>query len=210
MELIKDLKWRYATKKFNTEKKVSEADISTLKEAIQLAASSWGLQLYKILDVKNPEIREQLKPHSWGQSQITDASHLFVFCSHDSVSDQDTDDYIASKAEIQGLKTEDLKGYGDFMKMKINEKTPEQVKYWTDKQTYIALGNALIACANMKIDATPMEGFDAAKYDEILGLKEKGLFASVVLAVGYRDEEDATATQPKVRKSIDTLFETVD
>lgn len=210
MELIKDLKWRYATKKFNTEKKVSEADISTLKEAIQLAASSWGLQLYKILDVKNPEIREQLKPHSWGQSQITDASHLFVFCSHDSVSDQDTDDYIASKAEIQGLKTEDLKGYGDFMKMKINEKTPEQVKYWTDKQTYIALGNALIACANMKIDATPMEGFDAAKYDEILGLKEKGLFASVVLAVGYRHEEDATATQPKVRKSIDALFETVD
>ena len=210
MELIKDLKWRYATKKFNTEKKISEADISTLKEAIQLAASSWGLQLYKILDVKNPEIREQLKPHSWGQSQITDASHLFVFCSHDSVSDQDTDDYIASKAEIQGLKTEDLKGYGDFMKMKINEKTPEQVKYWTDKQTYIALGNALIACANMKIDATPMEGFDAAKYDEILGLKEKGLFASVVLAVGYRHEEDATATQPKVRKSIDALFETVD
>lgn len=210
MNLIKDLKWRYATKKYNGKKKVSEAEISKLKEAIQLAATSWGLQLYKILDIRNPEIREQLKPHSWGQSQITDASHLLVFCSHDSVSDQDTDDYIALKAKIQGLKVEDLKDYGDFMKMKINEKSPDEVKSWTDKQTYIALGNALIACAEMKIDATPMEGFDGEKYSEILGLKEKGLFVSVVLAVGYRHAEDGAAEQPKVRKSMETLFETYD
>jgi len=208
MQLIEDLKWRYATKKYDATKKVSDENIAQLKEAIQLSASSWGLQLYKFLDIKNPAIRESLKPHSWGQSQITDASHLFVFCSHATVSDQDTDDFIAMKAEVQGLKVEDLKGYGDFMKMKINEKSADEIIPWTEKQTYVALGNALAACAAMKIDATPMEGFDAAKYNEILGLTEKGLTASVVLAVGYRHEEDATQHQNKIRKPMETLFET--
>ena len=208
MQLIEDLKWRYATKKYDATKKVSEENISKLKEAIHLSASSWGLQLYKFLDIKNPTIRESLKPHSWGQKQITDASHLFVFCSHTTVSDQDTDDYIALKAKVQGMKVEDLKGYGDFMKMKINEKSPGEVKDWTEKQTYLALGNALMACASMQIDATPMEGFDPIKYNEILGLTEKGLTATVVLAIGYRHIEDATQNQDKVRKPMTSLFET--
>lgn len=208
MQLIEDLKWRYATKKYDATKKVSDENIANLKEAIQLSASSYGLQLYKFLDIKNPEIRESLRPHSWGQSQITDASHLFVFCSHTTVSDQDTDGYLALKAEIQGLNVADLKGYGDFMKTKLNEKPPAEIKDWTEKQTYIALGNAMAACGAMKIDATPMEGFDAQKYNEILGLTEKGLTASVVLAVGYRHEEDHAQNQPKVRKSMETLFET--
>ena len=208
MQLIEDLKWRYATKKYDATKKVSDENITKLKEAIHLSASSWGLQLYKFLDIKNPSIRESLKPHSWGQTQITDASHLFVFCSHTTVSDQDTDDYIALKSKVQGMKVEDLKGYGDFMKMKINEKSPGEVKDWTEKQTYLALGNALMACASMKIDATPMEGFDAAKYNEILGLTEKGLTATVVLAIGYRHEEDVAQNQDKVRKSMSALFET--
>lgn len=210
MQLIEDLKWRYATKKYDSTKKVSEENISKLKKAIHLSASSWGLQLYKFLDIKNPAIRESLKPHSWGQTQITDASHLFVFCSHTTVSDQDTDDYIALKSKVQGMKVEDLKGYGDFMKMKINEKSPGEVKDWTEKQTYLALGNALMACASMKIDATPMEGFEAAKYNEILGLTEKGLTATVVLAVGYRHEEDTAQNQDKIRKPMSTLFETYD
>ncbi len=208
MQLIENLKWRYATKKYDATKKVSSEDIDKIKEAIQLAASSWGLQLYKVMDVKDLAIRESLKPHSWGQTQITDASHLFVFCSHTAVSDQDTDDYIALKSEVQGIPAEDLKGYGDFMKMKINEKTPEQIIPWTEKQTYIALGKALAAAAALKIDTTPIEGFEPEKYNEILGLKEKGLTASVVLAIGYRHEEDATQHQPKVRKSIDALFHT--
>lgn len=208
MQLIKDLKWRYATKKYDATKKVSTENIAHIKEAVALAASSWGLQLYKIIDVKNPAIRESLKPHSWGQTQITDASHLFVFCSHTTVSDQDTDDYLALKSKMQGMSVEDLKGYGDFMKMKINEKAPEEVLAWTTRQTYIALGNALIAAAALEIDTTPIEGFEPEKYNEILGLKEKGLSASVVLAIGYRHEEDATQHQPKVRKSIDTLFDT--
>jgi len=210
MQLIEDLKWRYATKKYDATKKVSEENISKLKEAIHLSASSWGLQLYKFLDIKNSSIRASLKPHSWGQDQITDASHLFVFCSHTSVSDQDTDDYIALKSKVQGMKEADLKEYGDFMKMKINEKSPGEVKDWTEKQTYLALGNALMACASMKIDATPMEGFDAAKYNEILGLTEKGLTATVVLTIGYRHEEDVAQNQDKVRKPMSTLFETYD
>lgn len=206
MQLIEDLKWRYATKKYDASKKVSEEKIAQLKEAITLSASSWGLQLYKIMDIKDPAIRASLRPHSWDQTQITDASHLFVFCSHATVSDQDTDDYIALKSKTQGMSVEDLKGYGDFMKMKINEKTSEQIIPWTEKQTYIALGNALAAAAALKIDSTPIEGFEPEKYNEILGLKEKGLTASVVLAIGYRHEEDATQSQPKVRKSMEELF----
>ena len=207
MQLIEDLKWRYATKKYDATKKVSLENIAQIKEAIALAASSYGLQLYKILDVKDPVIRESLKPHSWGQTQITDASHLFVFCSNTAASSQDIDDYIALKAKVQGINIDDLKGYGDFMKTKIGEKGPEEVLAWTAKQTYIALGNALAAAAALKIDSTPIEGFEAEKYNEILDLAEKGLTASVVLAIGYRHEEDATQSQPKVRKSIDTLFE---
>ncbi len=208
MQLIETLKWRYATKKYDATKKVSDENIANLKEAVLLSASSWGLQLYKFLEIKNPAIRESLKPHSWGQTQITDASHLFVFCNHTTVSDQDTDDYIALKSKIQGIKEEDLKGYGDFMKLKINEKSAEEVKNWTEKQVYLALGNALMACASMKIDTTPMEGFEVEKYNEILGLTEKGLSASVVLAVGYRHEEDQAQHQAKIRKSMATLFET--
>lgn len=206
MQLIEDLKWRYATKKYDASKKVSEEKIAQLKEAIALAASSYGLQLYKIMDVKDPAIRAALKPHSWGQTQITDASHLFVFCSNIAASDQNIDDYLKLKAEIQGINFDDLKGYGDFMKSKIGEKGAEDVLAWTAKQTYIALGFALTAAAALKIDTTPIEGFEPEKYNEILGLKEKGLTASVVLAVGYRHEEDATQSQPKVRKSLNTLF----
>ncbi len=208
MQLIEDLKWRYATKKYDASKIVSAKDITQIKESIKLAASSWGLQLYKILDIKNPALRETLKPHSWGQTQITDASHLFVFCSHTSVSDQDTDDYIALKSKLQGMSMEDLKGYGDFMKMKINEKTPEEIIPWTERQTYIALGKALATAAALKIDTTPIEGFEIEKYNEILGLKEKGLTASVLLAIGYRHKDDVAQHQPKIRKSMDTLFET--
>ena len=207
MQLIEDLKWRYATKKYDATKKVSDEKIGQLKEAIVLAASSYGLQLYKIMDVKDPAIRASLKPHSWGQTQITDASHLFVFCSNTTASKQNIDDYLKLKAEVQGLNLDDLKGYGDFMKMKIGQKGPEEVLAWTEKQTYIALGNALAAAAALKIDTTPIEGFEPEKYNEILGLTEKGLTASVVLAIGYRHEEDATQHQPKVRKTIDTLFD---
>lgn len=209
MKLIENLKWRYATKKYDSSKQVSEGDMAKIQEAIQLSASSYGLQLFKVLDVKSTDLREKLKPASWGQPQITDASHLLVFCNYADVKAEHIDEYTQLKTEVQSLPAEALKGYGDFIKGKMAELPIDAKQNWTARQTYIALANALAACAELKIDSTPMEGFEPDAYEEILGLKEKGLKASVVLAIGYRSNEDETQNGKKVRKPIASIFETV-
>lgn len=209
MNLIENLKWRYATKKMDANKTVSEEDILKIKEAVQLSASSYGLQPYKVIDLIDKDLRQQLLPLCWNQSQITDASHLFIFCNHNEVSDQNIDDLITLNASINGISEDQLSGYGDFMKMKVKEKSNEEVQNWTAKQAYIALGNGLAACAELNIDSTPMEGFEPEKVNDLLGLNEKGLNACVLLAIGYRSEEDATQHGKKVRKSIENLFESI-
>ena len=209
MKLLESLNWRYATKKYDPSKIVGDEDISKIKEAIRLAASSYGLQLFKVLDIKDKALREELKVASWGQSQITDASHVFVFCGYAGVKGEHIDEYLDLKAQAQKLDVSALKGYGDFIKGKMNEAPLEFQKAWTGKQTYIALGKALVACAELKIDSTPMEGFDVDAYDKILSLSEKGLKADVVLTIGYRSEEDATQHSPKVRKPLESMFETI-
>lgn len=206
---IQNQNWRYATKKFDATKKIASHDLEILKEAIRLSSSSYGLQLYKVFIVENPEVRAQLQPVSWGQSQITEASHLFVFANVVDVQDQHIDDYVQNIADTRGLTVEDLKGYSDFMKSKIVPLSLDQKGVWTAKQTYLALGNLLNAAAELKIDVTPMEGFEPEKYNEILGLDKLGLNASLVAAIGYRHEEDATQHYAKVRKPIEELFETI-
>jgi len=206
---IENQNWRYATKKFDATKKVSTEDLEILKKAIQLSSSSYGLQLYKVFIIKNPAIRAQLQPVSWGQSQIVEASHLFVFANVVDVQENDIDKYVQNIANIRGLAIEDLKGYSDFMKSKIVSLPVEQKAVWTSKQTYLALGNLLNAAAELKIDVTPMEGFEPEKYNEILGLGKLGLNASLVATIGYRHEEDATQHYAKVRKPIEELFETI-
>jgi nitroreductase len=206
---IENQNWRYATKKFDAAKKVSTADLETLKKAIQLSSSSYGLQLYKVFIVENPEIRAQLQPVSWGQSQITEASHLFVFANVVDVQANHIDSYVQNIASTRGLAVADLNGYADFMKSKIVPLSVEQKTVWTAKQTYLALGNLLNAAAELKIDVTPMEGFEPEKYNEILGLGKLGLNASLVATIGYRHEEDATQHYAKVRKPIEELFETI-
>ncbi|MFD1613574.1 NAD(P)H-dependent oxidoreductase [Gelatiniphilus marinus] len=207
MQLIENLKWRYATKKFDASKKVAQHHIDYIKEAVQLSASSYGLQPYKVLEIKSPEIREQLKPLSWNQTQITEASHLFVFCNTVEVTDKDVDDLMQLKAKTNNIPIENISGYGNFVKGKIKEKSAIEMFYWTAKQTYIALSNAITACATLQIDCTPMEGFDANAINEKLKLKAKGLNATVLLAVGYRHSEDTAQNQKKTRKTIDTIFE---
>lgn len=209
MELLKNLNWRYATKKFDSSKKVSDNDLEKLKEAVQLSVSSYGLQLYKVLIIENSAIREQLKPVSWDQSQITDASHLFIFCNYTDASSEAIDDFIKHTAQTRNLDLDRLNGYGDFIKEKIKEKTPEEKTGWLKSQTYLALGNLLNACAELKIDACPMEGFEPEAYNKILNLDVKGLNAAVIAPVGYRHKEDHTIGQLKVRKPIKLLFETI-
>ncbi|MGO4821231.1 MULTISPECIES: NAD(P)H-dependent oxidoreductase [unclassified Flavobacterium] len=201
--------WRYATKKYDSSKKVSEADLDFLKEAVRLSASAFGLQLYKVIIVENPEIKAQLLPAAYGQSQIMDASHLFVFANQTNVGDAEIDAYLKTTSEIRELPIEALNGYGDYMKGYVNP-IPEDAKdVWTAKQTYIALGNLLSAAAELNIDATPMEGFNAAEFNAILGLDKLNLNAAVIAPVGYRHTEDDTQHYKKVRKSKDDLFITL-
>ena len=209
MNLIESLKWRYATKQYDANKKVSDADLDVIRKSIQLSPSSYGLQAFKVIEVNSPALREQLQPASWGQPQLTTASNIFVFCGFKNVSDEHIDAYLKLKAETQGMSVEDLAGYGGFMKTKMSEKSAQEMEAWTARQTYIALGNALTAAGELHIDATPMEGFDAEQYDQILGLSEKNLKAAVVLAIGYRSEEDQTQHGAKVRKPLEQLFEVV-
>lgn len=209
MEFIKQLEWRYATKKFDTNKKVSEDDLEVLKKAIQLSVSSYGLQLYKVLVIENKEIRKKLKLASWNQSQVTDASHLFVFCNYTDAKPESIDEFLNLTADIRNLSLEKLQGYGDFIKTKLEEKSAAERYYWLKSQTYIALANLLSACAALKIDACPMEGFDAEEYNSILGLRENELNASVIVAVGYRSDEDRTQDLPKVRKPAELLFQSL-
>jgi nitroreductase len=203
---IKNANWRYATKKFDASKKVSAEDLTTLKEAIRLSASSYGLQPYKVIFVENPELRAQLQPSAWGQSQIVDASQLIVFANITNIGENEIDAYFKSLTETRGIPMDAVQGYSDFMKSKITTLPLEVRNTWTSKQTYLALGNLLNAASELNIDVTPMEGFDAAQFNEILGLDKLGLNASVVATVGYRHAEDDTQHYTKVRKSNEELF----
>ncbi|MFZ0598109.1 MAG: NAD(P)H-dependent oxidoreductase [Flavobacterium sp.] len=207
--LLENLNWRYATKKFDATKKVSSEDLNTLKEAVRLAASSYGLQPYKVVIVENPEIREQLKAAAYGQTQITDASQLFIFANDLNAGTESVAAYIKNISETRGVPTEALGGFADMMNGVISNLTQDAKNIWTAKQTYIALGTLLAAAAELKIDATPMEGFNPAAFNEILGFDKLGLNASVIATVGYRHDEDDSQHYKKVRKSHEELFITI-
>jgi len=203
---IESLNWRYATKKFDASKKVSNEQLETILEATRLSASSYGLQPYHIFIITNSEIREKLKPVSWGQSQITDASHLIVFASKTTFDNNLIDEYVSTIANTRELPVESLKGYSDFMKSKLVP-LPDAVKEnWASKQIYIALGNLLSAAAVIEVDTCPIEGLEPAAYDEILGLSGKNLTTIVAAAIGFRSDEDSTQHYKKVRQSKEKIF----
>ncbi len=206
---IENLNWRYATKKFDSSKTIPTATLEELKHAIQLSASSYGLQPYKILIIEDEETRKKLREASWGQSQITDASHVVVFANMTDFDESLVDDYISNVGITRNIDTSNLQGYADHMKDTLNPLPKESKATWTANQTYIALGNLLSAAADLKIDACPMEGFDHEKYNEILGLNSQNLNAAVVATIGYRSEEDETQHYKKVRKSKNELFTTI-
>lgn len=206
---ISNQNWRYATKKFDATQKISTEDLITLKEAIRLSSSSYGLQPYKVIIVENPELRAQLQPAAYGQSQVVDASHLIIFANETNVGDQTIENYIQRISETRNIPVESLAGFGSYMKGGIGSMSEEIKNIWASKQTYLALANLLNAAAELKIDVTPMEGFIPAKVNEILGLDELGLNASLMATIGYRHEEDTTQHYKKVRKSNEELFITL-
>lgn len=206
---LENQSWRYATKKFDANKKISAEDLNTLKEAIRMSSSSYGLQPYKVIIVENPELRAQLLSAAYGQSQIVDASHLIVFANEINFGEAGIINFSKNMSETRGIPLESIQGYVDYMKSSITGLPEEARNVWTSKQTYLALGNLMNAAAELKIDVTPMEGFMPAKVNEILGLDKLGLNASLIAPIGYRHEEDATQHHKKVRKSNTELFITL-
>jgi nitroreductase len=206
---LENQSWRYATKKFDANKKISTDDLNTLKEAIRMSSSSYGLQPYKVLIVENPELRAQLQSAAYGQSQIVDASHLIVFANEINFGEAGIINFSKNMSKTRGIPLESIQGYVDFMKSSITGLAEEARNVWTSKQTYLALGNLMNAAAELKIDVTPMEGFVPARVNEILGLDKLGLNASLIAPIGYRHEEDATQHHKKVRKSEAELFITL-
>jgi nitroreductase len=202
MELINHLKWRYATKKYSTEK-VSEEKINQILEAINLTASSCGIQPYRVLVVSNPEIRAELGAGSFN-GQIVNSSHLLVFAAFNEISTTYIEEYIKMAEKQRNLPEGGMANFTEKLVNYFSANTAEANAVWASKQAYIGLGTALLAAAELKIDSTPMEGFDAAQFDEVLGLKEKGLHTAVILSLGYRDaENDYLVDMPKVRLPIE-------
>lgn len=198
--LIGQLNWRYATKQFDPQRKISGEHWETLEEALVLSPSSFGLQPWKFIVVKDPAVREKLVGASHGQRQVADASHLVVFAIKKNLSEQDVDNYVKRIAEVRGVPRESLAGFRDVMVGYLIKGLDEAKREnWEAKQIYIALGNFLTSAALLEIDACPMEGIDPAKYDEILGLDKKGLHAVVVATAGYRAATDGYSKAKKVR-----------
>ena len=208
-KIIEDLNWRYATKKFDATKKISDNELDIIKESLRLTPSSYGLQPLKFLIVNDKTIRQELVAASYGQMQVADASHLIVICAVTSIQDNDVDAYVENVIETRNADIERVNRYGSFMKKTFAEFTEDEKLIWSSKQAYIVLGQLLHTCANLRIDATPMEGFITERYSEILNLSDKNLTPVLVCPIGYRHEDDSIQHENKVRKSIDELFEII-
>lgn len=206
-ELIKKLNWRYATKRMNGQT-VPQEKLDNILEAIKLAPSSVGLQPYKVIVVEDKALKDKIFSEAAPrQLQIPDASHLLVFAAWERITAEQVDDFIKLIATTRNVSLESLAGYHSSINGGILSRSEEVNFDWAARQAYIALGHGLVAAATEEVDATPMEGFDSAKLDEILGLREKGLSSVVILTLGYRDaEKDPYVNAKKVRRAHEELF----
>lgn len=209
-QLLDALNWRYATKTFDATKKIPEAIWKTLEETLVLSPSSFGLQPYRFLVIKDPAIRTQLQPHSWNQTQVIDASHYVVLAGRTAMTEAEIDLYLDRVVHVRGIPRESLDGYRGMMYGSLLSPGAEaRIPHWAALQAYIALGNLMTSAALLGVDTCAIEGFVPAEYDAILGLKEQGYAPVVCCALGYRSAEDKYATAAKVRFPAVDLIKTV-
>ena len=202
--LIDRLNWRYATKKMDPAKSVAADKVDRIVEAARLAPTSSGLQPYEIIVVKDPAVREQIKPVAWNQAQITDGSHLLVFAAWDTYTAERINHMFDLTNEIRGFKNEGWENYRQMLLATYPQRDAEANYQHAARQAYIGVGAALIAAAFEEVDATPMEGFNPDAVDEILGLRARGLRSVVIIPLGYRQEEgDWLVNLQKVRRPRD-------
>ena len=208
MDIIEKLKWRYATKKFDTEKTLPPGKLNILKEAFNLTATSFGLQTLALVVLKDQNQRQSLLKYAYGQKQVVEASHLLVICIQENIHDSDVNAYYENIRNTRGTSKEILDPYRKSLAEMMRRMTVEERRQWSKNQAYIALGNLMTVCAIEEIDATPMEGFVPGKFDEILNLKAHGLRSVLLLPEGYRAEDDMFSSFKKVRKPLEeTILE---
>jgi nitroreductase len=205
MSVIESLQWRYASKAMNGAQ-IDEATLDYILEAIRLSASSYGLQPFTVQVISDAELKNKLTPAAYNQPQISQSSQLLVFCVWNDVTEAHVDAYMQDMAEQRVVSLESLAGFKAMILGAVKNLSVEQKQTWAAKQAYIALGTAMVAAAEQKVDATPMEGFNAQQVDEILGLDQQGLKSTVLLVLGKRSAGDALASMAKVRRSKDDLF----
>ncbi len=208
-DLLQQMQWRYATKQFNPDQKIPDDAWTALEDILVLTPSSYGLQPWKFIVVTDPQIKEQLKPLSWGQSQITDCSHLVVFAIKKNLSAADVDAFIESTAALRGDSVESLAGYrGMIVSDLVEGPRSLDINHWSARQVYIALGNFMTSAAVLGIDTCPLEGIEPANYDKVLGLNTQEFMTVVACAAGYRSENDKYATLEKIRYPKSAVIET--
>ena len=206
MSIQQSLEWRYATKRMNGQR-VPEEKVNKILEAIRLAPSSMGLQPYTVLVIDDEELKKQIQPLAFNQPQIVESSHLLVFAAWDVIHPEQIEEYINNTAQLRNMPVEKLDDFKNTLLNMVKNRSEEENHNWAARQAYIAFGVALVAAAEEKVDATPMEGFNSDALDELLNLKERGLKSVTLLPLGYRDaDQDWLSKLPKVRRAKDKLF----
>jgi nitroreductase len=208
--LLQQLRWRYATKKFDPARRISGADWATLEAALVLTPSSFGLQPWKFIVITDPATKESLVPVSWGQRQVADCSHYLVIAIPEPFGVEAIDAYVRRIAEVRAVSVESLASYRQMMTgTLVDGPDRRDADAWARRQAYIALGNFMTTAALLGVDTCPMEGFEPEKYDEILGLSKRGLSAVVACCTGFRAADDKYAALPKVRFKAEDLIERI-
>jgi nitroreductase / dihydropteridine reductase len=205
MDIIQNLNWRYAAKRMNGNK-IPHNALDTIKESIRLSPSSVGLQPYKIFIIESEELKKKISPSAFNQPQIIESSHVLVFTVWNSLTDYQANEYLAYVQSERGVSLESLSTLESYLN-NIKKMSQDDFYNWSSKQAYIALSSAMIASAELKIDSTPMEGFNKEELDKALDFSEKNLKSVVLLALGYRDEKnDWLLKMKKVRRKESDMF----
>jgi len=205
MNFTEALQWRYATKKFDPTRSVEETTVDSLLDAANLSATSYGLQPFKMVVIRNQELQDKLITSSYGQRQVADASHVLVIAARTDVDAEYISKYVDFIESERGLGAGTMDDYKSIMTGAVTGMSADEMEQWTAKQAYIVLGTLLAACATAKIDACPMEGFVAAEYNEILNLGHHKLSAVLVVPIGFRAEDDINQNNKKVRRPLDEM-----
>ncbi len=205
-ELLQSLNWRYATKDFDPQKKISTCTWQAIEQSMVLTPSSFGLQPWKFITVTDPKIKKAMLDHSWNQHQVVDCSHMVVLCAKSSVTDTDIDTWVDRLAEIRQVDKESLNEYAGMMRGFISHMDEAATLTWAKHQVYIALGQLMATAAVLDIDACPMEGIIPTEYDKLIGTEGSGYLTTVACAMGYRSTDDKYAELAKVRYAPDQVL----